>query len=46
MGLTLCDELIRGQVPERAMRTPLIVIHPPGFDEDLGLQNRGELMHV
>ncbi len=46
LSLTLCDELVRGQVPKRAVRPTLIVVHAPGFDEGLRLGERGELMHV
>ncbi len=34
LALTLCDELVRGQVPERAVRMALIVVHAPRFDID------------
>ena len=27
------------------MRAVVIVIHPPGFDDGLGLDERGELVH-
>lgn len=46
LSLTLCDELVRGQVPKRAVRSTLIIVHAPGFDEGLRLGQRGELMHV
>ena len=46
LSLTLCDELVRSQVPKRAVRPTLIVVHAPGFDEGLRLGQRGELMHV
>ena len=44
--LTLCDELIRGQVPERAVRAALIIVEPPGFNDLLGFGHRGELVYV
>ena len=34
-GLTLDDKLVRGQVPERAVRTAVIIINPPRFDNGL-----------
>jgi hypothetical protein len=45
-NLTLCDKLIRRQVAERAVRAALIIVEPPGFDEVLGLGERGELVSV
>jgi len=33
--LTLFEELVRGQVPERAMGETLIVVTPPDFDDIL-----------
>jgi hypothetical protein len=45
-NLTLCDKLVRGQVPERAVRAVLIVVEPPGFYDVLGLGHRGELVYV
>jgi len=35
--LTLSNKLVWGQVPERAMRTALIVVEPPRFDDALRL---------
>ena len=46
LSLTLCDELVRGQVPERAVWAVVIVIHPPGFDDGLRLGERRELVYV
>ena len=46
VGLTLNNELVRGQVPERPVEPALIVVHPPGFDDGLCVGNRHELMHV
>ncbi len=33
-------------MPERAVGTTLIIVRPPGFDDGLGLGQRGELMYV
>lgn len=44
--LTLCEKLVRGQVPERAMRAELIIVEPPGFDDNLCLGERSGLVHV
>jgi len=44
--LTLSNKLIRCQVAERAMRAPLIIVEPPGFDHVLSLGERAELGHV
>ena len=44
--LTLCKKLVGGQVPKRAVRPTLIVVHAPGFDDGLCLGERGELVHV
>lgn len=44
--LTLLNKLLRGQVPEGAVRPALIVIGPPQFDDQLGLRQRRELVHV
>jgi hypothetical protein len=44
--LTLLDKLLRGQVPERAMRPTLVVIPAPGFDDDLCVGQRRELVHI
>src|SRR6267143_6999052 len=44
--LTLCDKLVRGQVPERAVRAALIIVEPPRFDDGLCLGECGELVHV
>ena len=44
--LTLCDKLVRRQVPERAVRAVHIIVEPPGFNDVLGLGERGELVHV
>jgi hypothetical protein len=46
VGLTLNNELVRGQVPERPVEPALIVVHPPGFDDGLCAGNRHDLMHV
>ena len=46
VGLTLNNEHVRGQVPERAVGPRLIVLHPPGFDDGLRVGNRHELMHM
>lgn len=46
MSLTLCDELIRCQVPERAVWVVMILLHPPGFDDSLRLGERRELVDV
>ena len=46
LSLTLFEKLVRGQVPECAMWAAVIVIHPPRFDDGLGLGERGELVHV
>jgi len=46
LSLTLCDELVRCQVPERAVWAVVIVIHPPGFDDSLRLGERRKLVHV
>ncbi len=46
LPLTLPDELIRCQVPKRAVGATLIIVTPPGFDDDLCLGERGELVHV
>ncbi len=45
VGLTLNNDLVRGQVPERPAEPVLIVVHPPGFDDGLRVGNRHELMH-
>ena len=36
-NLTLCDKLVWGQVPERAMRAALIIVEPLRFDNGLCL---------
>jgi hypothetical protein len=35
--LTLCDKLVWGQVPERAVGAALIIVEPPRFDDGLRL---------
>ncbi len=42
----LCDELVWGQIPEQAVRTPLIVVEPPGFNDLLHLDYQDTLVHV
>ncbi len=37
---------MRRQVIERAVRAALIMAEPPGFNDVLGLGERGELEHV
>lgn len=44
--LTLNNELVRGQVRERAVGPTLIAVRPPGFDDGLHVGNRHELMYV
>jgi hypothetical protein len=46
VGLTLNKELVRGQVPERAVGPTLIVVHPAGFDDGLRVGNRHEPMYM
>jgi hypothetical protein len=46
VGLTLNNELVRGQVLERAVGPTLIVVRPPGFDDGPHVGNRHELMHM
>ena len=46
MRLTLCGVRTRRQVTECAMRTTVIVIAPPPFDEILGVGDRFEAVHV
>ena len=46
LSLTLCDKLTWGQVSKRAVRTAGGIVHSPGFDDRLGLGQRGELMHI
>lgn len=46
LSLTLTDELVRGQVPEQAVRPTLIVIYAPGINDGLGMSERGDLVHV
>ena len=41
-SLTLCDKLRRGSVPERAVGTVVIVIHPPRLDARRGFSPRGD----
>jgi hypothetical protein len=45
-GLTLDDKLVRGQMAERAVRPAMIIVHPPGFDDGLGISERRELVDV
>src|SRR5262249_35302262 len=44
--LTSVDELLRGQVPERAVGTILVVVESPGFDLLPSVGQRGELLDV
>jgi hypothetical protein len=39
-GLTLDYKLVRGQLPERAVRTAVIIIKPPRFDNGLRIAQR------
>ena len=45
-SLTLGDELVRCQVPERAMWASLIVVDAPGFDLRFRIFDRRELVDV
>ena len=45
-SLTLGDELVRCQVPERAVWASLIVVDAPGFDLRFRILDRRELMDV
>src|SRR5215467_11697863 len=45
-SLTLRNELVRGQVAERAVGPTLIVVEPPRFDLCLRVRQRCELVHV
>ena len=44
--LKLCGELGRRQIAEARMRAHLVEVLAPGFDEDLGLAARPELLHA
>ena len=44
--LKLCGELGRRQIAETRMRTHLVEVFAPGFDDDLGLGARPEPLHV
>ena len=44
--LTSGDVFVRCQVPERAVRSALIVVDAPGFDLGLRVVDRGELVDV
>ena len=46
VGLTLNNEFVRGQVPERAVWPTLIVVHPLDFDAGLRVGNRHEPMYM
>jgi len=46
VGLTLNNELDRGQVPERAVGQTLIAVRPPGYDDGPQVGNRHELMYM
>jgi hypothetical protein len=45
-NLMLSNKLILRQVAERTVRAALIIVEPSGFDDVLGLGERGELVHV
>ena len=46
ISLRVSDELARGQVPERAVGTVVIVVEAPGFDLLPGVVQGEELLHV